>query len=64
MNVNFRNVNTKTQYLFKVKLVGNLNYRNREWGFASRIGMLPLLISFYRVMGTIWRGTEDSDSGC
>ena len=53
MSVNFRNVNTKTQYLFKVKLVAKLNYRNRECRFTSRIGMLTLLIFFHRVLGTI-----------
>ena len=53
MSVNSRNVNTKTQYLFKIKLVGKLNDRNRECGFSSRIGILTLLISFHGVLGTI-----------
>ena len=64
MSVNFRKVNTKTQYLFKVKLVGKLNYRNRECGFASSIGMLTLLISFNRVLasrGELRTQTPDAD---
>ena len=36
----------KTQYMFKVKLGGKLNYWNREGGFANRIGMIMLLNSY------------------